>query len=123
MSWEDIGVALFHKFLDWSWGSRYVVYVDQVSMKTYEFKRSIIKGYAGDETEYITCPYNVGSPDEIIPRIKREYFGNSDRYVRPFSKNIRTFIIVAPNDVNSYSQLFYDRYTDSVIGLYLKNIK
>ena len=42
MSWEDIGVALFHKFLDWSWGSRYVVYVDQVSMKTYEFKRSII---------------------------------------------------------------------------------
>ena len=31
MSLDDIGAAIFHMFLDWGLGSRYVVHVDRVS--------------------------------------------------------------------------------------------
>lgn len=121
MSLDDIGAAIFHMFLDWGLGSRYVVHVDRVSMDTHKFERSTIKGYAGVDSEYINCPHDE-NPDKIIPRIKEEYFRNSDRYIRPYSKNIRTFIVCTPNNINSYACLFYDRYENTVIGLSLEKI-
>ena len=121
MSLDDIGAAIFYMFLDWGLGSRYVVHVDRVSMDTHKFERSTIKGYAGVDSEYINCPHDE-NPDKIIPRIKEEYFRNGDRYIRPYSKNIRTFILCTPNNINSYACLFYDRYENTVIGLSLEKI-
>lgn len=120
MSFDDIGAAIFHMFLDWGLGSRYVVHVDRVSMDTRKFERSTIKGYAGVNSEYINCPHDE-NPDKIIPRIKNEYFRNSDRYIRPYSKNIRTFAAYNNNNnIDSYSYILYDRYENTVVGLCLK---
>lgn len=119
MSLDDIGAAIFHRFLDWGLGSRYVVHVDRVSMDTHKFERSTIKGYAGVDSEYINCPHDE-DPDKIIPRIKEKYFGDSDRYIRPYSKNIKTFGKYTQGDINSYSYIFYDRYENTVIGLNLE---
>lgn len=92
------------------------IYVDKVNMRTHKFERSIIEG---------KVKYNARSMDrpddgEIIYRTKEEHFGDRDRYVRAYSKNIRTFTTYNKNNVDSYSYILYDRYENTVVGLCLK---
>lgn len=96
----------------------YEVYVDKVNMKTHKFERSSIKGHV----ENISDGYSVREeePDETISRVKREHFGDRDRYIRAYSKNIRVFTTYSNNNADSYSCIFYDRYENTVIGLCLK---
>ena len=99
-------------------GSRYEVQVDKVCMKTHKFERSTIQGQVRDTSKYITSDHE--ERDEVIDRVKEKYFGDSDRYIRPYSKNIETFGKYTQGDINSYSYIFYDRYQDTVIGLNLE---
>lgn len=99
-------------------GSRYVVQVDKVCLKTHKFERSTIQGQVRDSSKYITSQHE--ERDEVIDRVKEKYFGDSDRYIRPYSKNIETFGKYAQGDINSYSYIFYDRYENTVIGLNLE---
>jgi len=99
-------------------GSRYTVQVDKVCLKTHKFERSTIQGQVRDSSKYITSKHE--ERDEVIDRVKEKYFGNSDRYIRPYSKNIETFGKYTQGDINSYSYIFYDRYQDTVIGLNLE---
>lgn len=92
------------------------IYVDKVNMRTHKFERSIIEG---------KIKYNARSMDrpddgEIIYRTKEEHFGDRDRYVRAYSKNIRTFAAYNNNNIDSYSYILYDRYENTVVGLCLK---
>lgn len=96
--------------------TRYELYIDKVNMRTHKFERSTIEG---------KITYNVRSrdepdADEIICRAKEEHFGDSDRYVRAYSKNIRTFTAYNTNNIDSYSYILYDRYENTVVGLCLK---
>ena len=117
MSLDDIGAAIFHMFLDWGLGSRYVVHVDRVSMRTHKFERSIIEGKVKYNARSIDRP----DDDDIIYTAKEEHFGDRDRYIRPYSKNIRTFAAYNNNNnVDSYSYILYDRYENTVVGLCLK---
>ena len=99
-------------------GSRYTVQVDKVCLKTHKFERSTIQGQVRDTSNYITSDHE--ERDEVIDRVKEKYFGDSDRYIRPYSKNIETFGKYTQGDINSYSYIFYDRYQDTVIGLNLE---
>lgn len=99
-------------------GSRYEVQVDKVCMKTHKFERSTIQGQVRDTSKYITSDHE--ERDEVIDRVKEKYFGDSDRYIRPYSKNIETFGKYTQGDINSYSYIFYDRYQNTVIGLNLE---
>ena len=99
-------------------GSRYTVQVDKVCMKTHKFERSTIQGQVRDSSKYITPQHE--ERDEVIDRVKEKYFGDSDRYIRPYSKNIETFGKYTQGDINSYSYIFYDRYENTVIGLNLE---
>lgn len=99
-------------------GSRYTVQVDKVCMKTHKFKRSTIQGQVRDSSKYITPQHE--ERDEVIDRVKEKYFGDSDRYIRPYSKNVETFDKYTQGDINSYSYIFYDRYENTVIGLNLE---
>lgn len=99
-------------------GSRYTVQVDKVCLKTHKFERSTIQGQVRDSSKYITSQHE--ERDEVIDRVKEKYFGDSDRYIRPYSKNIETFGKYTQGDINSYSYIFYDRYQDTVIGLNLE---
>lgn len=99
-------------------GSRYTVQVDKVCLKTHKFERSTIQGQVRDSSKYITSEHE--ERDEVIDRVKEKYFGDSDRYIRPYSKNIETFGKYTQGDINSYSYIFYDRYQDTVIGLNLE---
>ena len=99
-------------------GSRYTVQVDKVCLKTHKFERSTIQGQVRDTSKYITSQHE--ERDEVIDRVKEKYFGDSDRYIRPYSKNIETFGKYTQGDINSYSYIFYDRYQDTVIGLNLE---
>lgn len=94
----------------------YEVYVDKVNMKTHKFERSIIKGRVRNinPTGVEIRPENS---DEVVYRIKETHFGDRDRYIRAYSKNIRTFTTYNHNDINSYSYIFYDRYENTVVGL------
>lgn len=94
----------------------YEVYVDKVNMKTHKFERSIIEGRVRNinPTGVEIRPENS---DEVIYRIKETHFGDRDRYIRAYSKNIRTFTTYNHNDINSYSYIFYDRYENTVVGL------
>lgn len=92
------------------------IYVDKVNMRTHKFERSIIEG---------KIKYNARSMDrpddgEIIYRAKEEHFGDRDRYIRAYSKNIRIFTKYSHSNTDSYSYIFYDRYENTVIGLGLK---
>lgn len=99
-------------------GSRYVVQVDKVCLKTHKFERSTIQGQVRDTSNYITSDHE--ERDEVIDRVKEKYFGDCDRYIRPYSKNIETFGKYTQGDINSYSYIFYDRYKNTVIGLNLE---
>ena len=99
-------------------GSRYTVQVDKVCLKTHKFERSTIQGQVRDSSKYITSQHE--ERDEVIDRVKEKYFGDNDRYIRPYSKNIETFGKYTQGDINSYSYIFYDRYQDTVIGLNLE---
>lgn len=99
-------------------GSRYTVQVDKVCIKTHKFERSTIQGQVRDSSKYITSQHE--ERDEVIDRVKEKYFGDSDRYIRPYSKNIETFGKYTQGDINSYSYIFYDRYENTVIGLNLE---
>jgi hypothetical protein len=99
-------------------GSRYTVQVDKVCLKTHKFERSTIQGQVRDSSKYITSKHE--ERDEVIDRVKEKYFGDSDRYIRPYSKNIETFGKYTQGDINSYSYIFYDRYEGTVIGLNLE---
>lgn len=99
-------------------GSRYTVQVDKVCLKTHKFERSTIQGQVRDSSKYITSQHE--ERDEVIDRVKEKYFGDSDRYIRPYSKNIETFGKYTQGDINSYSYIFYDRYENTVIGLNLE---
>lgn len=99
-------------------GSRYTVQVDKVCLKTHKFERSTIQGQVRDSSKYITSKHE--ERDEVIDRVKEKYFGDSDRYIRPYSKNIETFGKYTQGDINSYSYIFYDRYENTVIGLNLE---
>lgn len=90
----------------------YELYVDKVNMKTHKFERSTIEG----KVTYIGRP----DQDGIIRKVKEEHFGDRDRYIRPYSKNIRTFTAYNNNNIDSYSYIFYDRYENTVIGLNLE---
>lgn len=109
---------IFSKQIDKMIGSRYIVNVDKVCMKTHKFERSTIEGEVSDRSKYITSTHE--EPDEVIDRVKEKYFGDSDRYIRPYSKNIETFGKYTQGDINSYSYIFYDRYENTVIGLNLE---
>lgn len=99
-------------------GSRYAVQVDKVCLKTHKFERSTIQGQVRNSSKYITSQHE--ERDEVIDRVKEKYFGDSDRYIRPYSRNIETFGKYTQGDINSYSYIFYDRYQDTVIGLNLE---
>ena len=99
-------------------GSRYTVQVDKVCLKTHKFERSTIQGQVRDSSKYITSDHE--ERDEVIDRVKEKYFGDSDRYIRPYSKNIETFGKYTQGDINSYSYILYDRYEGTVIGLNLE---
>ncbi len=99
-------------------GSRYTVQVDKVCLKTHKFERSTIQGQVRDTSKYITSDHE--ERDEVIDRVKEKYFGDRDRYIRPYSKNIETFSKYTQGDINAYSYVFYDRYEDTVIGLNLE---
>lgn len=110
--------VMLNKEIDKILGSRYVVQVDKVNMKTHKFERSTIEGQVRDRSKYITSTHE--ERDEVIDRVKEKYFGDSDRYIRSYSKNIETFGKYTQGDINSYSYVFYDRYENTVIGLYLE---
>ena len=99
-------------------GSRYTVQVDKVCLKTHKFERSTIQGQVRDSSKYISSQHE--ERDEVIDRVKEKYFGDSDRYIRLYSKNIEIFGKYTQGDINSYSYIFYDRYENTVIGLNLE---
>lgn len=116
---DIIRSVMYWKYIDKEiLGSRYEVQVDKVCMKTHKFERSTIQGQVRDSSKYITSQHE--ERDEVIDRVKEKYFGDSDRYIRPYSKNIETFGKYTQGDINSYSYIFYDRYQDTVIGLNLE---
>lgn len=116
---DIIGSIMLNKYIDKEiLGSRYTVQVDKVCLKTHKFERSTIQGQVRDSSKYITSQHE--ERDEVIDRIKEKYFGDSDRYIRPYSKNIETFGKYTQGDINSYSYIFYDRYENTVIGLNLE---
>ena len=116
---DIIRSVMYWKYIDKEiLGSRYEVQVDKVCMKTHKFERSTIKGQVRDTSNYITSDHE--ERDEVIDRVKEKYFGDSDRYIRPYSKNIETFGKYTQGDINSYSYIFYDRYENTVIGLNLE---
>ena len=116
---DIIRSVMYWKYIDKEiLGSRYEVQVDKVCMKTHKFERSTIQGQVRDTSKYITSDHE--ERDEVIDRVKEKYFGDSDRYIRPYSKNIETFGKYTQGDINSYSYIFYDRYQDTVIGLNLE---
>lgn len=116
---DIIRSVMYWKYIDKEiLGSRYEVQVDKVCLKTHKFERSTIQGQVRDSSKYITSQHE--ERDEVIDRVKEKYFGDSDRYIRPYSKNIETFGKYTQGDINSYSYIFYDRYQDTVIGLNLE---
>ena len=116
---DIIGSIMLNKYIDKEiLGSRYTVQVDKVCLKTHKFERSIIQGQVRDSSKYITSQHE--EPDEVIDRVKEEHFGDRDRYIRPYSKNVETFGKYTQGDINSYSYIFYDRYENTVIGLNLE---
>ena len=116
---DIIGSIMLNKYIDKEiLGSRYTVQVDKVCLKTHKFERSTIQGQVRDSSKYITSQHE--ERDEVIDRVKEKYFGDRDRYIRPYSKNIETFGKYTQGDINSYSYIFYDRYQDTVIGLNLE---
>lgn len=116
---DIIGSIMLNRYIDKEiLGSRFVVQVDKVYLKTHKFERSTIQGQVRDSSKYITSQHE--EPDEVIDRVKEEHFGNRDRYIRPYSKNIETFGKYTQGDINSYSYIFYDRYENTVIGLNLE---
>lgn len=116
---DTIRSVIYWKYIDKEiLGSRYEVQVDKVCLKTHKFERSTIQGQVRDSSKYITSQHE--ERDEVIDRVKEKYFGDSDRYIRPYSKNIETFGKYTQGDINSYSYIFYDRYQDTVIGLNLE---
>lgn len=116
---DIIRSVMYWKYIDKEiLGSRYEVQVDKVCMKTHKFERSTIQGQVRDTSNYITSDHE--ERDEVIDRVKEKYFGDSDRYIRPYSKNIEIFGKYTQGDINSYSYIFYDRYENSVIGLNLE---
>lgn len=116
---DIIRSVMYWKYIDKEiLGSRYEVQVDKVCMKTHKFERSTIQGQVRDTSNYITSDHE--ERDEVIDRIKEKYFGDCDRYIRPYSKNIETFGKYTQGDINSYSYIFYDRYENTVIGLNLE---
>lgn len=116
---DIIGSIMLNKYIDKEiLGSRYTVQVDKVYLKTHKFERSTIQGQVRDSSKYITSQHE--ERDEVIDRVKEKYFGDSDRYIRPYSKNIETFGKHTQGDINSYSYIFYDRYENTVIGLNLE---
>ena len=116
---DIIRSVMYWKYVDKEiLGSRYEVQVDKVCMKTHKFERSTIQGQVRDSSKYITSQHE--ERDEVIDRVKEKYFGDSDRYIRPYSKNIETFGKYTQGDINSYSYIFYDRYQNTVIGLNLE---
>lgn len=116
---DIIRSVMYWKYIDKEiLGSRYEVQVDKVCMKTHKFERSTIQGQVRDTSNYITSDHE--ERDEVIDRVKEKYFGDCDRYIRPYSKNIETFGKYTQGDINSYSYIFYDRYQDTVIGLNLE---
>lgn len=116
---DIIGSIMLNKYIDKEiLGSRYTVQVDKVCLKTHKFERSTIQGQVRDSSKYITSQHE--ERDEVIDRVKEKYFGDSDRYIRPYSKNIETFGKYTQGDINSYSYIFYDRYENTVIGLNLE---
>lgn len=93
------------------------IYVDKVNMRTHKFERSIIEG----KVEYNARSMDRPNDDYIIYTAKEEHFGDRDRYVRAYSKNIRTFAAYNnSNNIDSYSYILYDRYENTVVGLCLK---
>lgn len=116
---DIIRSVMYWKYIDKEiLGSRYEVQVDKVCMKTHKFERSTIQGQVRDSSKYITSDHE--ERDEVIDRVKEKYFGDSDRYIRSYSKNIETFGKYTQGDINSYSYIFYDRYQNTVIGLNLE---
>lgn len=116
---DIIGSIMLNKYIDKEiLGSRYTVQVDKVYLKTNKFERSTIQGQVRDSSKYITSQHE--ERDEVIDRVKEKYFGDCDRYIRPYSKNIETFGKYTQGDINSYSYIFYDRYENTVIGLNLE---
>lgn len=116
---DIIGSIMLNKYIDKEiLGSRYTVQVDKVCLKTHKFERSTIQGQVRDSSKYITSQHE--ERDEVIDRVKEKYFGDSDRYIRPYSKNIETFGKYTQGDINSYSYILYDRYENTVIGLNLE---
>jgi hypothetical protein len=116
---DIIRSVMYWKYIDKEiLGSRYEVQVDKVCLKTHKFERSTIQGQIRDNSKYITSDNE--ERDEVIDRVKEKYFGDSDRYIRPYSKNIETFGKYTQGDINSYSYIFYDRYENTVIGLNLE---
>lgn len=116
---DIIRSVMYWKYIDKEiLGSRYEVQVDKVCMKTHKFERSTIQGQVRDSSKYITSQHE--ERDEVIDRVKEKYFGDSDRYIRPYSRNIETFGKYTQGDINSYSYIFYDRYEGTVIGLNLE---
>lgn len=94
----------------------YELYVDKVNMRTHKFERSTIEG----KVRYNARSMDRPNDDAIIDTAKEEHFGDSDRYVRAYSKNIRTFAAYNNNNIDSYSYILYDRYENTVVGLCLK---
>lgn len=116
---DIIRSVMYWKYIDKEiLGSRYEVQVDKVCLKTHKFERSTIQGQVRDTSKYITSDHE--ERDEVIDRVKEKYFGDSDRYIRLYSKNIETFGKYTQGDINSYSYIFYDRYENTVIGLNLE---
>lgn len=95
----------------------YELYVDKVNMRTHKFERSTIEG----KVRYNARSMDRPDDDDIIDTAKEEHFGDRDRYVRAYSKNIRTFAAYNNNNnIDSYSYILYDRYENAVVGLCLK---
>ena len=116
---DIIGSIMLNRYIDKEiLGSRYTVQVDKVCLKTHKFERSTIQGQVRDSSKYISSQHE--ERDEVIDRVKEKYFGDSDRYIRPYSKNIEIFGKYTQGDINSYSYIFYDRYENTVIGLNLE---
>lgn len=116
---DIIRSVMYWKYIDKEiLGSRYMVQVDKVCLKTHKFERSTIQGQVRNSSKYITSQHE--ERDEVIDRVKEKYFGDSDRYIRPYSRNIETFGKYTQGDINSYSYIFYDRYEGTVIGLNLE---
>ena len=116
---DIISSIMLNKYIDKEiLGSRYTVQVDKVCMKTHKSERSTIQGQVRDSSKYTLSEHE--ERDEVIDRVKEKYFGDSDRYIRPYSKNVETFGKYTQGDINSYSYIFYDRYENTVIGLNLE---